>query len=201
MPSRLRDLIAAADAAGSPLLVVLAGSNGAGKSTFYAEALSGTGLAFVNADEIASDLSIRTGSALGDVAYEAMQRAEILRNELVDQRSPFIMETVLSDTRGAKLAFFAKAQAAGYFVLFIHIRLDDVQTSIARVAQRVLNGGHDVPDDKLYARFARTQQNVSRALAMADVGLVFDNSDPELPFRLVETWEAGCCVSRAQAGR
>lgn len=117
-----------------------------------------------------------------------MHRAEALREELVGQRLSFIMETVLSDTQGAKLAFFARAQAAGCFLIFIDIRLDDVQTSNARVWQRVLNGGHDVPDEKLHARFARTRQNASKALAMADAGLVFNNSDTESPFRLVEIW-------------
>lgn len=164
MPSRTLGQITAAQTAGRPLLIVLAGSNGAGKSTFHAEALSGTGIPLVNADEVARD------------------------------RVSFVMETVLSDTQGAKLAFFAEAQAAGYFLLFIHIRVDNVETSIARVSQRVLNGGHDVPDEKLRSRFPRTQRNVERGLAMADAGLVFDNSDPGAPFRLVETWNSGRCV-------
>src|SRR5690606_7514919 len=79
----------------------------AGKSTFHAEALSGIGLPLINADEIALDISTRTARAVDDLAYEAMHRAETLRAELVDQRLSFIMETVLSDTQGAKLAFFA----------------------------------------------------------------------------------------------
>jgi predicted ABC-type ATPase len=200
MPSRLRDLIAAADAAGRPLLVVLAGSNGVGKSTFHAEALSGTGYPFVNADNIARDLSVWSGRPIGELAYEAMHRADALRRNLVEQRVSFIMETVLSDSQGAKLTFLSEARAAGYFLLFILITLEDVEMSIARVTQRVLNGGHDVPDEKLLARFGRTQKNAVKALAMADAGLVFDNSDPGSPFRWVETWEAGRCVSRAEGG-
>jgi predicted ABC-type ATPase len=196
MPSRLRRRIAEARAAGRPVLIALAGSNGAGKSTFYAEALSAVDCPFVNADEIARALSVTTGRAAADLAYEAMHRAEALRADLVSQRLSFIMETVLSDTRGAKLSFFADAQAAGYFLLFVYIRLDGVQTSIARVTQRVLNGGHDVPDEKLHTRFVRKQENALKALAMADAGIVFDNSDPESPFRWVETWEGGRCVSR-----
>ncbi len=86
-------------------------------------------------------------------------------------------------------------------MLFIHIRLDDVETSIARVAQRVLNGGHDVPDDKLRSHVARTRQNAAEALAMADAGLVFDNSDPSSPFRWRETWQAGRCVRRDSDSR
>lgn len=196
MSSRLSGLIAAAGAT-RPLLVVLAGSNGAGKSTFCAEALSGIGFPVVNADDIARQLSNVSGRPIGDLAYEAMRRADDLRNDLVAQRLSFIMETVLSDSQGAKLDFFSKAQAAGYFLLFIHITLDSVETSIARVTQRVLNGGHDVPDEKLLARFDRTRANAARTLAMADAGLVFDNSNPDSPFRWVETWEAGLCVSSA----
>jgi predicted ABC-type ATPase len=196
MSSRLGELIAAAGDAGRPLLIVLAGSNGAGKSTFHAEALSGIGYPSINADDIARNLAIWSGGAASDLAYEAMRRAEKLRDDLIEERVSFIMETVLSDTKGAKLAFFARAQAAGYFVLFIDIRLESVETSIARVTQRVLNGGHDVPDDKLLARFARTRRNAAKALAMADAGLVFDNSNPESPFRWLETWEAGRCIRK-----
>jgi len=199
MLSPLGELIAAASEAGRPLLIVVAGSNGAGKSTFHAEALSGTGYPFINADEIARDLAIWSGRAAADLAYDAMRRADELRNDLVELRASFIMETVLSDTKGAKLAFFVRAQAAGYFVLFIDIRLENVDTSIARVTQRVLNGGHDVPDDKLLARFARTRRNAKKALAMADAGLVFDNSNPESPFRWMETWEAGRCIRKRES--
>jgi predicted ABC-type ATPase len=198
VPSWLHQRIAELQDSGRPLLVVLAGSNGAGKSTFYAQALAAVDLPFVNADEIANTLSLNTSRKVEDLAYDAMHRAEALRTDLVSQRQSFIMETVLSDSRGEKLAFFANAQAAGYFLLFIQIRLHDVETSIARVTQRVLNGGHDVPDEKLHARFARTQHNATKALAMADAGLVFDNSDPESPFRWIETWEDGRCVSRVE---
>lgn len=197
MLSRLSGVIAAAGT--RPLLVVLAGSNGAGKSTFYAEALSGTGYPLVNADDIARELSIWSDRPIGELAYEAMRRADELRNDLVARRVSFITETVLSDSQGAKLAFFSKAQHAGYFMLFILVTLDSVETSIARVAQRVANGGHDVPDEKLLARFGRTRANAAKALAIADAGMVFDNSDPDSPFRWVETWEAGRCVSRAES--
>jgi predicted ABC-type ATPase len=196
MPSRLSALIAAAGAT-RPLLIALAGSNGAGKSTFYTEALSGTGYPLVNADEIARVLSNRFARPIDELAYEAMDRADKLRNDLVAQRVSFITETVLSDPKGAKLDFFSRAQAAGYFVLLILITLEDVEASIARVAQRVLNGGHDVPDEKLLARFNRTRANAAKALVMADLALVFDNSSPQSPFRWVETWEGGRCVSRA----
>jgi predicted ABC-type ATPase len=133
----------------------------------------------------------KTGRSIPDLAYEAMHQAATLRADLVTHRQSFIMETVLSDAQGAKLDFLKAAQLEGFFLIFIHITLADVEISIARVAQRVLNGGHDVPDEKLLARFPRTQVNAAKALAMADAGFVFDNSDPQCPYRLVETWERG----------
>jgi predicted ABC-type ATPase len=187
----LQQHIQIAVASGQPLLVVLAGSNGAGKSTFYAHALRHVGLPFINAGEMAKAMSERSGKAVAEHSYDAMNLAELVRADLIAQRQSFCMETVLSDTQGAKLAFFAEAQSQGYFLLFIHIRISDVEVSIARVTHRVQNGGHDVPEDKLLARFARTQDNARKALAMADAGFVFDNSNPAAPHQLAEIWQDG----------
>lgn len=59
------------------------------------------------------------------------------------------------------------------------------------VMQRVQAGGHDVPDEKLEARFPRTRRNALEALRIVDVALVIDNSSVDLPFVLVEVWRGG----------
>jgi predicted ABC-type ATPase len=184
----LRRWIDGSLATGKPLLIVLAGSNGAGKSTYYRLALATTGLPFVNADEIAKSMR---PSDPGSVAYEAMRRAEALREDMLSRRESFIMETVLSDTQGAKLALFRRARKSGYTLVVVHITLASLSISISRVLQRVRDGGHDVPDDKLEARFPRTRANAAKALAIADLGIVLDNSDLEIPYRHVETWSLG----------
>jgi predicted ABC-type ATPase len=191
MITPLRQRIAEAIGEGRPVLVVIAGSNGAGKSTFFTEALAQTDLPFINADEIARALAEVGNDAVSGHAYEAMKLADDIRMDLVKRRESFIMETVLSDTQGAKLGFFRQAQASGYVIIFVYITLSDVQLSVARVIHRVENGGHDVPDDKLFARFERTRSNAAKALAMADLGFVFDNSNLESPFRLTALWERG----------
>lgn len=173
---------------GKPILTVLAGSNGAGKSTFYARHLKFTSMRFVNADEIAK---ILRPDDPGAIAYEAMHAAEALRRDLLEQRQSFCMETVLSDTQGAKLGFFREAQSAGYVLLLIWIRLTNSTLSQARVHHRVSQGGHDVPEDKLIERFPRTEANAIEALQIADFGLVLDNSSLDEPYRLLEIWQAG----------
>jgi len=184
----LQAQIAEVLAADRPILIVLAGSNGAGKSTYYRAALSETGLPFINADELAA--AMRPDDP-GAVAYEAMRVADARRAEALLDRHSFIMETVFSDPHGAKLAFLRRARAAGYCVVVIFIRIATPELSRARVMQRVAEGGHDVPDAKLEERFPRTLANARQALALADLGLVLDNTSQREPYQLVESWRDG----------
>jgi predicted ABC-type ATPase len=139
-----------------PIIIALAGSNGAGKSTFYESFLADTGLRFVNADVLAAALEVG--------AYEAAELATAIRSALVLQRESFVFETVLSDPVGTKVEALASCAAMGYTVVLIFIRVDSVEESIRRVAMRVSQGGLDVPDEKLRARFERTQANLVRAI-------------------------------------
>jgi len=171
-----------------PTLIVLAGSNGAGKTTFFELYLERIGLPFVNADRIAQFLE---PSHPGQVAYQAAKLADEARRELLKRGLSFCMETVFSDPVGDKIQFLKEAQSAGYSVIGVFITLSDPALSIARVVQRVGRGGHDVPDDKLASRFERTARNIQAALRFVDVGLLIDNSSAETPYRLLQLWERG----------
>ena len=160
MTPELHAQVAGALAADRPILIVLAGSNGAGKSTYYRTALSNIGLPFINADELAAAMRPADPGAVG---YEAMRVAEGRRDEAVRNRHSFIMETVLSDPHGAKLSFLRRAQEAGYCLIVIFIRIATPELSCARVMQRVAEGGHDAPDAKLRERFPRTLANAREA--------------------------------------
>lgn len=166
-----------------PLIVAIAGPNGAGKTTFHHVFLSATGLRFVNADDI--------GAALSVGAYDAAKVADAIRRELVAQRESFIFETVLSDPVGEKVALLAEAQQAGYTVVLCFIGIGGPQVSSERVAMRATQGGHDVPDEKLFARYPRTLANLKRALPRLDVVMVFDNDDLTTPYRRVAEFERG----------
>ena len=183
-----KERLAQALVAHSSIVIVLAGSNGAGKTTFFRRYLESTGIDFVNADEIARALNPLDPAAC---AFEAMEIAGQLRESLVQSRQSFCMETVLSDTQGSKLDFLRRVREAGYGLVVIFIRLECVMLSQARVHQRVQRGGHGVPDEKLLARFPRTLDNATQALALAHLGLVLDNSSSRQPYQLVETWQDG----------
>jgi predicted ABC-type ATPase len=170
-----------------PILIAVAGPNGAGKSTFYRAHLEDLGLRYVNADDLARTLQTD--------AYEAASLAAGVRAALVRERQSFVFETVFSDPVGEKVAFLAAAAAQGYTVVLFFIGLASAALSEARVIQRVMDGGHDVPTEKLAARFPRSLANLQRAVRELPLVLVHDNSDPDRPFRAVATFEAGKLVS------
>lgn len=170
-----------------PVLVAVAGPNGAGKTSFHHAHLKPAGLRFVNADALARELGL--------APYAAATLADTLRRELVRQRESFVFETVFSDPVGDKLAFLKEAEAGGYTVVLCFIGLSGPENSEQRVAMRVTQGGHDVPADKLVARFPRTMANLDRAIRELPLVLVFDNDDLRHPFRHVAVFENGQAVS------
>ena len=166
-----------------PIIIAIAGSNGAGKSTFYDAFLADSGLRFVNADAIAG--------ALGMAPYEAAEVAAATREALVNQRESFIFETVLSDPVGAKVDQLRSHASLGYTIALVFMELDSVEESIRRVSMRVSQGGHDVPDEKLRGRFDRTRANLRRAIERLPHVVVYNNSDLSRPYRLVAVYDRG----------
>jgi predicted ABC-type ATPase len=160
-----------------PLLICIAGPNGAGKSTFFASHLAGSGLRFVNADEIARELSIGP--------YQAADIADQIRAQLVERGESFIFETVFSDPVGEKLDFLKEVERIGYAVVLMFVGIEDTAMSQVRVSIRAAKGGHDVPSDKLNARYARTMENLRSALMSLSNVNVYDNSDLTKSYRLV----------------
>lgn len=167
----------------SPLIVAIAGPNGAGKTTFFNAHVQGMGLRFVNTDDIARALNI--------TAYEAAEIAGALRRELVNQRESFAFETVFSDAVGDKLSFLAEAAASGYHVALCFIAVSSPETSMGRVDMRVLQGGHDVPTDKLISRFPRTMANLKAAIRTLPAVRIYDNNDLANPFRKIAEYRNG----------
>lgn len=174
-----------------PILVAIAGPNGAGKTTFYHAHLEPAGLRFINADVLAADLGLEP--------YAAAKIAEALRVELARRKESFVFETVFSDPVGQKLAFLKEAAKAGYTVVLCFIGITDSRLSEERVAMRVSQGGHDVPKEKLKARFPRSLGNLRRAIRELPHVLIYDNSDLRHPFCLAAVFEAGRSTFRSNA--
>lgn len=180
-----------------PIIVAIAGSNGAGKSTFYHAHLASAGLRFVNADVLAKELDIN--------AYAAARIADNIRRELIKMGESFVFETVFSDPVGEKVEFLRLAAANGYTVVLFFIAIDDVELSEERVAMRVTQGGHDVPPDKLEERFPRTLLNLKLAIKELPHVVIFDNNDLAKPYQLIAEFENGklknATVSKARLNK
>jgi predicted ABC-type ATPase len=166
-----------------PVIVALAGPNGAGKTTFYHSQLARTGLRLLNADVLARELRLDP--------YTAAKAANVLRVELCALRESFVFETVFSDPVGVKLDFLKEYTRTGYNVILCFVGISGPATSEERVAMRVSQGGHDVPIDKLTARYPRVLENLRRAMRELPHVWIFDNDDLRVPFRLVAVVEGG----------
>lgn len=158
-------------------LWLLAGGNGVGKSTFYQQFLAPTGLPFINADILAKQLDSEQPES---ASYKAAKLAEKLRLNLLRTGTSFCFETVFSHP--SKIDFLAQAKSAGYEIILIYIHLQTDQLNQARVSQRVAEGGHSVPSEKIISRIPRTMQYVSDALALVDIARFYDNSLHSQPF-------------------
>jgi predicted ABC-type ATPase len=166
-----------------PVFLMFAGPNGSGKSTIT-QAFRDRGLFpanYVNADDIARTLA----GSLEEIGYQAAQMAEVKRQELMQQRQSLAFETVMSHP--SKLALLEQANLLGYRVMLVFVGTNNPQINVERVALRVRQGGHDVPIDKIIARYDRTLQLLPKAVELAHVAYIFDNSQTaELMLRAID---------------
>jgi predicted ABC-type ATPase len=168
----------AMDAPLAPYLYVIAGPNGTGKTTFaetFLPHFAGCGR-FVNADWIAKGLSAFEPETVafraGRLMLEEIRR---LRSEHVS----FAFETTLSGK--TYLAFIRESRRVGYSVHLIYLWPGTVATTLARIAQRVRLGGHDIPEADVHRRFLRTLQNLfQHYMAAVDSWTIIDNSAGKL---------------------
>ena len=152
-------------------LDLVVGPNGAGKSTFVRLALAPLrpGVPFVNADVIAAE---RWPDDQQTHAYEAAAIASRIRDTLIDERRPFIAETVFSHP--SELDLIDRADAAGDDIR-LHVVMVPPDLSVARVAHRLRAGGHDVPEDKIRQRHDRLWSLVAQAARRVPIASFYAN--------------------------
>jgi predicted ABC-type ATPase len=163
--------------ASKPLIYVIGGCNGAGKTTFAREFLPKEVkcLRFLNADELARGLSPF------DPGAAAVKAARLLLKEFrscVERQETFALESTLSGRTYVRL--FHLAKATGYRLELHYLWLSSPIQAIARVRQRVRKGGHAVPSADIRRRFGRSLHHlVADYLPLADAWAVWDNRTPE----------------------
>jgi predicted ABC-type ATPase len=180
----------------APVFYLLAGPNGAGKSTLYRSAVS-EGLIPATAEFINADLyeaaHLQHLSDPAERSRQARHWADARRVQCLAQGRSFASETVFSHT--SKLDLMAAAQRAGFAVVLLVVCVEDPQQLLARVAQRVLEGGHAVPPERVLSRYPRTVRHLGVAVRRADLALLYDTShppgEPVQPPRLVARLRAG----------
>ena len=158
----------------SPVCIVIAGSNGAGKTTFAREYLPKEAgvIHFVNSDLIAGGLS-PLRPELGALAAGRLVLRELDR--LARARLDFAFESTLSGL--AYLGRFKRWKAAGYRIEIVYLRLSSPRLALRRIAARVKQGGHNVSRADVIRRFDRSWRNFQNAYCLlADGWTVYDNS-------------------------
>ena len=172
-----------------PTLCVVAGPNGSGKTTTTVQLLNNEWTAdslYINPDNIAQEMFGDWNSP--EAVVKAAEHATQLRYECLEQNRDFVFETVFSSAE--KLEFLQKAKETGFFIRLFYVCTSDPAINVARITQRYLNGGHEVPISKVISRYYKSLINATKAISFVDRAYVYDNSiDNQLPRLLYRTTE------------
>lgn len=167
-------------AASPPRLTIVAGANGAGKSTFTSGEFSAAGLPIIDADKIGKDRGISEGKAweLGrDSAYSYLAAGK-----------SFVVETTLSGSSPKKeptyIQLMRKAREQGYLVELIYIGTASVDVNIAHVAVRAESGGHNIDEATIRRKYENSYLRLPVAIAIATKVILVDNTGESFEFVL-----------------
>lgn len=161
-------------------IVVLAGVNGAGKSSIAGAALRRAGADYLNPDEATRRILDRHPELLPDEANSRawlMSRDRIIEAIRTGQR--FAFETTLGGR--TITGILLDAARAGVRVRMFYVGLGSVDKHIARVRARVRRGGHDIPEERIRARYDSSRRNLIRLLPHLDELSLWDNSTERDP--------------------
>lgn len=158
-----------------PVLIVIAGPNGSGKTSVTSKILQHKWIEdsiYINPDIIAQEKFGDWNSK--EAIVQSIEYCENLREECLNGGKSLIFETVLS--REDKVDYIMRAKKAGFFIRLFFVCTESPTINAARIAQRVMEGGHDVPITKVISRYEKSILNCYLASQVADRTYVYDNS-------------------------
>ncbi len=136
-----------------PILIVIAGPNGSGKTSITNQILQHDWVEnclYINPDNIAKDTFGDWNSV--EAVMKAAKLATQMREDAIKKNKSLIFETVLS--ADDKVDFIQKAKEKGYFIRLFFVGTESPTINASRIAQRVMEGGHDVPITKIISRYS-----------------------------------------------
>jgi predicted ABC-type ATPase len=164
-----------ASAKGCPRIFVLAGTNGAGKSSVAGALLRQAGTDYFNPDEAtARILAANPGISTADANSAAWHQGKRLLERAIAEHLDFAFETTLGGHTLSTLLH--EALAAGIEVRMWFVGLSSPELHMARVRARVARGGHDIPEDKIRERYDRSRINLIALMPRLTELRVYDNS-------------------------
>lgn len=158
-----------------PELIVIAGPNGSGKTSVTQKFLHhqwSDGILYINPDEVANTLFGDWNSS--EAVLKAANYCSELRERCLKDKRGFVFETVFSAQD--KIDFILRAKDAGFFIRFFFIATSHPSINAARIASRVMEGGHDVPISKIISRYFKSLNNCEIIAKVVDRLYVYDNS-------------------------
>ena len=156
-----------------PRILVLAGVNGAGKSSIGGDMLHQAGIPWFNPDTFTRELVAATGSPLADANAAAWQEGLRRLNAAIAHGEDYAFETTLGgNTIAARLGDASES----HDVLMWFCGLDSPEHHMARVRLRVSHGGHDIPEAKIRERYRTSIANLVALLPHLSRLQVYDNS-------------------------
>jgi predicted ABC-type ATPase len=159
----------------TPRIYVLAGTNGAGKSSLAGAMLLERGVAYFNPDAAAALIvDANPGITLEEAQSAAWYEGRRLLERAIGERLDFAFETTLGGTTIA--ALLERAIASKIEVRIWYVGLDSIERHIARVRARVEAGGHHIPEARIRERYARSLMNLIRLMPKLTELRVYDNS-------------------------
>jgi predicted ABC-type ATPase len=173
-----------------PVLIVIAGPNGSGKTSVTSQILKHEWVEkciYINPDNIAQEKFGDWNSK--EAVLKAAKLSTELRENCLKNGESFIFETVFSLID--KVDFLQKAKDVGFFIRLFFVSTDSPTINASRIAQRVMEGGHDVPISKIIDRYYKSINNACLAAPFVDRLYVYDNSKNLAPARLLFRCENG----------
>lgn len=158
-----------------PVLIVIGGPNGSGKTTITTQILHHEWMenaVYVNPDIVAKEKFGDWNST--EAIMQSVRHCEALREQCISEKRSLIFETVLSADE--KIDFIRKAKQNGYFVRLFFVCTSSPSINAARIAKRVMEGGHDVPITKIISRYHKSIANCAEASKIVDRTYLYDNS-------------------------